>query len=163
MNTAAPQSQYASFFNKFLGGWQVSGVTTMKSGMPFTPTLGFDNVGLGGGTTERPDLVAPVKYLHSRLAWFSTNSYATPAALSFGDSGRNSIRSPGRDNWNLALFKTFALHREGTNLQFRADSYNTFNHTQFQNVDGGFNDSTFGQVTSTWDPRVLQLSLRLSF
>jgi Carboxypeptidase regulatory-like domain len=152
-----------AFARQALGGWQVSGVTTMKSGMPFTPTLGFDNVGLGGGTTERPDLVAPVKYLHSRLAWFSTNSYATPAALSFGDSGRNSIRSPGRDNWNLALFKTFALHREGTNLQFRADSYNTFNHTQFQNVDGGFNDSTFGQVTSTWDPRVLQLSLRLSF
>ena len=151
------------FARQALGGWQISGVTAMKSGMPFTPTLGFDNLGLGGGTTARPNLVSPVKYLHSRLAWFTTNSFATPAALSFGDSGRNSIRSPGRDEWSIALFKTFALNRKGTELQFRADSYNTFNHTQFQNVDGGFNDSTFGQVTSTWDPRVLQLSLRLSF
>jgi hypothetical protein len=146
-----------------LGGWQISGVTTMESGTPFTPTLGFDNVGLGGGTTERPDLVKPLTYLHSRLEWFSTDSYAAPPSLSFGDSGRNSIRFPGRDEWNLGLFKSFALNHKGTDLQFRVDSYNTFNHTQFENVDGGFNDATFGQVTSTWDPRVLQLSLRLSF
>jgi hypothetical protein len=133
---------------------------SMKSGMPFTPTLGFDNLGLGGGVTARPDFVKPLSYSRNRLAWFSTDSYATPAPLSFGDSARNSIRFPDRDVWKLALFKTFALNREGMNIQFHADSYNTFNHTQFQNVDGGFNDATFGQVTSTWDPRVLQLSLR---
>jgi hypothetical protein len=115
---------------------------------------------LGGGVTARPDFVKPLSYSRNRLAWFSTDSYATPAPLSFGDSARNSIRFPDRDVWKLALFKTFALNREGMNIQFHADSYNTFNHTQFQNVDGGFNDATFGQVTSTWDPRVLQLSLR---
>jgi Carboxypeptidase regulatory-like domain len=151
------------FARQALGGWQISGVTNMKSGMPFTPTLGFDNLGLGGGVTARPDLVKPLSYSRTRLAWFGTDSYATPAPLSFGDSARNSIRLPGRDVWNLALFKTFALNHEGMNIQFRADSYNTFNHTQFQNVDGGFNDATFGQVTSTWDPRVLQLSLRFGF
>ncbi len=152
-----------AFARQALGGWQISGVTNMKSGMPFTPTLGFDNLGLGGGVTARPDQVQEVSYPRTRLEWFNKGAYVTPAPLSFGDSRRNSIRLPGRDVWNLALFKTFALNREGTNIQFRADSYNTFNHTQFQNVGGGFNDATFGQVTSTWDPRVFQLSLRFGF
>jgi hypothetical protein len=151
------------FARQALGGWQLSGVTSVQSGFPFTPTLGFDNLGLGGGVTARPDVVKALSYPRTRLAWFDKSTYASPAPLSFGDSGRNSIRLPGRDVWNLALFKTFTLNREGMNIQFRADSYNAFNHTQFQNVDGGFNDSTFGQVTSTWDPRVFQLSLRFSF
>jgi hypothetical protein len=145
-------------------GWQVSGITSMQSGFPTTPTLGIDNLGLGGGVTARPNLVHAVSYPQLRTAWFTTSSYATPASLSFGGSGRNSIRLPGRDNWNLALFKTFQLSPgDRVKIQFRADAYNTFNHTQFQSVDAGFNDSQFGQVTSTWDPRVFQLSLRLSF
>jgi hypothetical protein len=147
-----------------LSGWQISGITSIQSGLPTTPTLGVDNLGLGGGVTARPNLISPVSYGKTRTNWFNKSSYATPPPLSFGDAGRNSIRLPGRDNWNIALFKTFALnHDGGVNIQFRADAYNTFNHTQFQNIDAGFNDAQFGQVTSTWDPRVFQLSLRFSF
>ncbi len=147
-----------------LGGWQISGITSVQSGFPITPTLGIDNLGLGGGVTARPDLVRNLSYPRTRVNWFSQSAYALPASLSFGDAHRNSIRLPGRDNWNIALFKTFPFTRDGkVNLQFRADAYNTFNHTQFQNVDAGFNDTQFGQVTSTWDPRVFQLSLRVAF
>jgi hypothetical protein len=134
-----------------------------ESGLPFSVPLGYDNLGLGGGTTTRADVVSPVTYPHTRQLWFSTTSFAAPPLLSFGDSGRNILRLPGRDVWNASLFKTFHLYGEKTNLQFRADSYNTFNHTQFKTVDEGFSDTLFGQVTSTYDPRVFQLSLRLGF
>jgi hypothetical protein len=147
-----------------LGGWQISGITSLQSGFPTTPTLGIDNLGLGGGVTARPNVLHSVAYPKTRVEWFSQDSFTAPPSLSFGDAHRNSIRLPGRDNWNIALFKTFPLNHDGTvNMQFRADAYNTFNHTQFQSVDAGFNDAQFGQVTSTWDPRVFQLSLRLSF
>jgi hypothetical protein len=45
----------------------------------------------------------------------------------------------------------------------RFESFNTFNHTEFQNIDAGWNDANFGQVTSTYDPRVLQLGAKISF
>lgn len=147
-----------------LGGWQISGITSIQSGFPTTPTLGIDNLGLGGGVTARPNVAGALSYPKSRTQWFNQSAYAAPAALSFGDASRDSIRLPGRDNWNIALFKTFSFNHDGNvNLQFRADAYNTFNHTQFQSVDAGFNDAQFGQVTSTWDPRVFQLSLRMAF
>jgi hypothetical protein len=157
-----PHAWSNAFARQLLGGWQISGITSIQSGLPFSVPLGYDNIGVGGGTTSRADIVAPVSYPQTRLQWFSTSSFAAPPLLTFGDSGRNILRLPGRDVWNIALFKTFPLH-ESMKLQFRADSYNTFNHTQFNQVDGGFSDALFGQVTSTYDPRVLQLSLRFGF
>jgi hypothetical protein len=71
---------------------------------------------------------------------------------------------PGLFNWNIAMFKTFPLTpHEGPRLQFRVESFNTFNHTEFQNIDTGFTASNFGQATNTFDPRELQFGGKFLF
>jgi hypothetical protein len=153
-----------------LGGWEVSGVTVVQSGIPQSITYnGTDTLGLGGGTTNRPDIVAPISYPKTRLAWFNKNSFANPLApwagggnQGFGNARKDAIVLPGLFNFNLAAFKTFAF-TEDVKLQMRVESFNTFNHTEFQNIDAGTNDANFGQVTSTYDPRVLQLGAKISF
>ena len=158
-----PQSWSSAVVRQSLGGWQITGITIMQSGQPVTPTLGINNLGLGAGTA-RPNLINPLDYPKTRLAWFDKSVYQVPTFGSFGDASAYSIRMPGRDEWNMALFKTFALtHDSRVNLQFRADAYNTFNHTQFDTIQVGFNASNFGQVLTAYDPRVFQLSLRLAF
>ena len=87
-----------------------------------------------------------------------------PANGLFGNLGRGAITGPGRQNWDVTLIKKFGLgFREGSNLEFRADAFNVFNHTQFSTVGATYGQSTLGQVTNVYDPRVLQLGLTLSF
>jgi hypothetical protein len=155
----------------FLSGWSVSGITVAQSGTPQPLNYnGADTLGLGGnGAANRPDLVAHVSYPKTRLAWFSTSSFANPAApwnggAGFGSAGKDAVTLPGLFNWNLALFKNIPLTSgEGPMLQLRFESFNTFNHTQFQNIDNGTNDGNFGQVTSSYDARTLQLGAKINF
>jgi hypothetical protein len=150
-----------------LGGWVVSGITTFQSGTPLTPTVSDSGkqLGLNGGnTTARPNIVSDVNYAKDVDSWFSTTSFVQPSLLSFGSSPKGSIVSPGRNNWNLSLFKNFALgFREGARVEFRAETFNTFNHTQFHDVNVSLGNSNFGKVTSAWDARVMQLGLKLLF
>jgi hypothetical protein len=149
-----------------LGGWEFSGITLIESGFPMTPTLPYDNLGIGAGTA-RPDVVSNVNYPQKVDAWFDASAFVAPSPLSFGSSGRGILRSPGRTNFNLSLFKSFAMpfpgSPEGAKLQFRAETFNAFNHTQFHNVNTSFGDNNFGKVTSTYDPRVWQLGLKFLF
>ena len=156
-----------------LGGWQVAGVTTFEAGVPINIYYnGPDTLGLGGNTTNRPDVVAPVSYPKKQGAWFNTAAFANPVApwvsggatSGFGNARKDAVVGPGLNNWNISLYKEFLLtSHEGPRFQLRAESYNTFNHTQFNNVDTGTNDSTYGQVTSTYDPRVLQFGAKFLF
>jgi hypothetical protein len=153
-----------------LGGWEVSGVTVVQSGTPQSLTYnGSDVLGLGGGTTNRPNVVGKISYPKTRLAWFDKSAFAGPVAPwnggpnnGFGNSRRDTIVLPGLLNFNLAAFKTFAF-TENVKFQLRFESFNTFNHTQFQNINANTNDANFGQVTSAYDPRVLQLGGKFSF
>jgi Carboxypeptidase regulatory-like domain len=156
----------------FLSGWSVSGITVAQGGTPAILNYnGADTLGLGGGTSNRPDKVAAISYPHTRLAWFSTASFANPLApwaggtgQGFGTAGKDAIVGPGLFNWNLSLFKNIPLTSgEGPAIQLRFESFNTFNHTQFQNLDTGTNDGNFGQVTSSYDARTLQLGAKFSF
>jgi hypothetical protein len=154
-----------------LGGWQFSGVTIVQTGTPQPLNYnGGDTLGLGGGTTNRPNQVAPVSYPHKRTEWFNPASFGAPVApwnggpnQGFGNAGKDAIVVPGRLNFNLALFKTITFASEGPRLELRFESFNTFNHTQFNGLDSGFTDGNFGQITSAYDPRVLQLSGKLHF
>jgi hypothetical protein len=154
-----------------LGGWQVSGVTVAESGTPQALTYtGTDTLGLGGGTTNRPDQIAKVNYPKKRTAWFSTSSFANPLApwdggtnQGFGTSRKDAVVLPGRFNFNLSLFKTIPLKLDGPSLELRFESFNTFNHTQFNAIDANTGDSNFGQVTSSYDPRTLQLGAKFHF
>lgn len=155
-----------------LGGWEVSGITVAQSGSPQRLSYtGTDTLGLGGGTTNRPNQVATVTYPKRLTAWFSTSSFAAPTApwdggtnQGFGNSRKDAVVGPGLLNFNMSLFKTFKLKEDqGPSLQLRFESFNTFNHTQFLNIDTGTADSNFGQVTSAYDPRTLQLGAKFQF
>ncbi len=159
-----------------LGGWEVSGITSIHTGAPqYITYTGPDTLGLGGGTTNRPNLVAPVGYPKTRLAWFTTSSFASPTApwindaggvnQGFGTAGKDAVRLPGLQNWNLSLFKTVPLTSKegGPGLELRFESFNVFNHTQYNGIDANTADANFGQVTSAYDPRTLQLGAKIHF
>ncbi len=156
-----------------LGGWQISGITVAESGVPAGPSYGTDVLGLGGGS-NRPNLSGHVSYPKKPTAWFNTAAFSAPVApwvsgstgpnAGFGNSGKDAVVGPGLFNWNLSLFKEVRItSAEGPRIQLRAESYNTFNHTEFQNVSTGFTNSNFGQLTSTYDPRVLQFGAKFLF
>jgi hypothetical protein len=145
-----------------LGGWELSGIYTLESGTPFSIGYGVDTLGYGGGTSNRADIVAPVSYTKTRAQWFSTSSFQRPAPLQWGTAARNGMVGPGRNTWNMAMFKAFQFH-ERARFEFRAETFNTFNHTQFTNPSSGVTNTDFGQLTGTYNPRTLQLGLKLLF
>ena len=148
-----------------LGGWEVSGIVTITSGLPINPQLtgGQSNNGLNNAT-NRPDQVGSVSYPHTAAQWFNTDAFAPPATGAWGNAGHNSLRGPGRNNWNLSLFKSFTLNEtRGSRLELRAESFNTWNHTEFNQVSNALGSKNFGQVTSAFDPRVFQFGAKLYF
>ena len=159
-----------------LGGWQISGTFVAESGSIIAnqgPGWGvnYDPIGLGGGYTNRPNIVGKISYPKKQTQWFSTSSFGlvTPVWAGgfnqgFGNARKDSVLGPGRTNFDTSLFKTFVI-KEGIDFKFRAESFNTFNHTQFNNVGTSFNNGSgnFGQVTNTWGPRVLELGAQLRF
>jgi hypothetical protein len=160
-----------------VGGWQLSGIVTAQSGAPLNIDVNGENVAslFAGDVSNRPDLVAPISYPKTVNQWFNPASFAAPAAGQWGDLGYGTVRGPGRNNWNLALFKQFVISEErGSRVEFRAESFNTWNHTQFggagqggpgqgQGISTAFGASNFGAVTSAFDPRVFQLGLKLIY
>ena len=77
---------------------------------------------------------------------------------------RNSVYGPGRQNWNIAFFKSFVFSEtRGSRLELRAETFNTFNHTQFKDVSNTFTNSNFGAVTTAHDPREIQLGVKVVF
>jgi hypothetical protein len=156
-----------------LGGWVFSGITLANSGVPQAVRYtGADVLGLGGGTTNRENQVAAVSYPKKREAWFTTSSFSNPVApwaggpnQGFGNAKKDAVVLPGLFNFNMSLFKNIALSSSetGPKLELRFESYNTFNHTQFNGIDSSSNDGNFGQVTSSYDARRLQLGAKLSF
>lgn len=158
-----------------LSGWVLSGVTTAQSGTPVNVVYnGPNTLGLGGNTTNRPNIVGSITYPKKQTEWFNPSAFAAPVApwvstangnQGFGNARKDTIVGPGLFNWNLSLFKSFPFtsNPNGPHLQFRAASFNTFNHTEWSGIDAGFEDANFGQVTSTYDPRVFQLGMKLMF
>ncbi len=118
------------------GGWQLSTILTMRSGVPFSPVLGFDRARAlprSGGAGQLPDLVPgcslnPV--LGGANQYFDPNCFALPAAGTLGNVPRNSIIGPGFGSLDLALFKNISLGAS-RKLQLRAEGFNITNHVNF--------------------------------
>lgn len=153
--------------NNILGGWQMNGIVVIQSGLPFTPGLATSVSNAGGSRPNRlknGDLDG-----RSIARWFDTSfgvpgaAWATPAQFNYGNGGRNILRGPGRWNVDYSLFKEFAV-RERARLQFRAEFFNLFNHTQFDLPNPSIGNPNAGRITATvGTPRDIQFSLRLQF
>ena len=110
-----------------------------------------------------------MRYIKTASQWFDKSIFSAPTPVwagglnqGFGNAGKDSIIGPGRVNFSTSLYKTFAF-TERINVQFRAESFNTFNHTQFNNVGNSFGNGNFGQVTSVQDPRTLEFGGKFNF
>ena len=149
--------------NAIVGGWQVNGIYTWQRGFPLTITaadLGGLNDTRG---TNRADLVGdPDSGERTVQRWFNTAAFAQPATGVLGNLGRNTQRGPGVNNLDLALFKNFTV-TNGIKLQFRLESFNALNHTQFQTVSTNLAAANFGVVTAARPARINQLGLKVLF
>jgi hypothetical protein len=151
--------------NAIVGGWQVNGIVTFQRGFPMT-IQAADADGLNDSFgTNRANLVGdpyPSGFERSINAWFNTAAFAQPAPGQFGNIGRNTLRGPGINNFDLALFKNFDLGM-GSRLQFRFESFNAFNHTQWEAPQTNVANPNFGRVLGTRPARINQLGLKLLF
>jgi len=168
----------SGFTHEVLGGWQLSGITVAQTGTPFTVvnnTTYGDNAGVGNGvgTGSRPDLVgnpfvvsaAQKQAIDSTsfgVLYYNPAAFAIPTGLTFGNVGRDTLYLPGRLNFDFGLSKQFPIN-ERTGFDFKWETFNLFNHTQFNSIDSDLNDSSFLQLNGTHDPRRMQFGLRFYF
>jgi hypothetical protein len=147
-----------------LGGWSIAGLTEAETGRPFNVSSIRDSSNTG--TVARPNVLrSPVLPSGSRSIdrWFDPTALVIAPDFSFGNLGRNVLRSPGRLNFDLAVRRNFPLG-EQRELQFRLEMFNAFNHPQFGDPNGGIGNPLAGVINSTIVPqRQIQIALRLQF
>lgn len=147
-----------------LGGWQLSGITSYQTGLPFTPVLSFDPSNTG--TTGRPDRLAGGALPsdgRSISRWFDTSAFAAPTGFVFGNSGRNILRGPSQFNTDLGLSRSVRI-TERAALQIRAEAFNVFNTPQLGLPAATIGTANAGVISTVVTPeRQLQFALRLAF
>jgi hypothetical protein len=159
--------------NSILGGFQVTVIESIHSGFP-VPLIDSNNQsgtyfqnGGNGNNYERPNEVSgcDARYAqHSKLQWINTACFPAAPPGQLGNAGRVPTVGPDFVNTDFSVIKQFALPREGMGLNFRAEFFNLFNHTQFGMPVNDINASGFGAVNSTVNnPRLVQLALKLTF
>ncbi len=180
-----------------LGGWEVSGITTMETGEPFSIINGgdyYDNAGVanGVGSGSYADIVGD-PHAHVTQGYFgpgvqgpllfNPGAYEFPTGLTFGNSGRDSLNLPRRTNFDMGLFKRFHV-QEKLAVEFRAEAFNVFNHTQWNgvnntscglefnsgasdcvygNAEEGFSGNTFLHPSGAHNPRIGEFALKFIF
>jgi hypothetical protein len=152
------------FADEVVGGWQLNSIITSHSGFPLTFTQATNTS--GAGVANRPDVVPGCNLYagaKSISKWFNTACFATPATQQLGNASRTYGYGPGRTNVDLSLYKKFAVV-EKQNLEFRAELFNIFNHSQFGTPDVGLGDAAFGAISSTVQQnRQVQFALKYLF
>jgi hypothetical protein len=145
-----------------IGNWQFNLISHMTSGVPLGLSTGVNNSGTALG--NRPDQLCNGKLSHPTVfEFFNPNCYVDPVPGVLGNASRTPLSGPDFINFDSSLFKTFALPRE-TQLVFRAEVFNVFNHPQFANPGTTTDSAGFGEITSIVNnPRLIQLALKLAF
>ncbi len=154
------------FANAVLGNWQMNAILTVRSGQPFTPTLGTSTANTGA---PRPNRLADGNLpsdSRSIYGWFDKAAFAAPAPYNFGNAGRNILIGPGGTNMDASLFKSFPVRRlgEGGQIQFRAEAFNVLNHPQFAQPSPRVDIAQGATITGlSADMRQIQFALKILF
>jgi hypothetical protein len=147
---------------RIAGHWQASAILTDISGAWLNVTDGVDN-SLTANNNDRPSLVGTWQLSNPTLHQdFNTVAFAKSPAGTFGNAGRDIM--PGRANWDLdvAVWRSFTF-MERKSIDFRAEAFNAVNHVQYGNPNTSLNAATFGQITSSANPRIVQMALKFRF
>ncbi|MBZ5669160.1 MAG: TonB-dependent receptor [Acidobacteriia bacterium] len=165
-------------------GWSLYPIVTWRTGFPMDisaqiPTTRTDPgpSGAGDASLVRANLTTsnvPIFDPHQTNTfngatgsfWFDPTGFNTdydPAVLTYGTYPRNRLRGPHRANFDFAVAKKTALAGERLNLEFRAEFFNMLNQAEFQLPTLNITDPSFGQISSTYDPRIIQFALKLTF
>ncbi|KAA6456633.1 hypothetical protein DYQ86_24515 [Acidobacteria bacterium AB60] len=161
--------------NQILGGWETTGIFTLKEGFPLSinsPGNGLNYFGAG----QHVDVVGNYKVAHqSRTQWFNNTppgisgaAFAPASSWSLGNAPRyfSDLRAPHYNNWDIGVQKNFPI-KESSRVEFRLDMFNAFNHTNFYSPNtslpplGSTSPGSFGTISESWTPRLLQAALRL--
>jgi hypothetical protein len=147
-----------------IGGWQLTGIFTAKSGFPLSISPAQNNTNSFGGN-QRPDLVGdPVPSNQSISNWINAAAFAQPAAFTFGDAPRTltNLRAPHYVNWDMGIQKWFNF-TEDKRLQFRLEMFNALNHPNFFAPDtnlGDVSNGLFGTISQAYPARDVQAALK---
>lgn len=174
-NWLMPFDKFLSGWHKrVIGGWSLSGITTFATGLPITLSEN-DDMSLIGANAVPLDVpnYTPGPILQDTNPrhgnpYFNTSLFTTEQLGVLGNSRKRFFHGPGINNWNMALLKSTKL-TESKELQLRFEAFNLFNHAQFTNPNGLINSGypstggTFGLVTATRDPRIMQIGAKVLF
>lgn len=150
------------FTDTVVGGWQINAIATLTSGTPYTISYSGD-VANTGNNYQGVDKVGDPHLSNPTVAkWFNTAAFQAPAQYTYGNVGRNTMRTDWFRNVDLSIFRTFAIKRVQT--QFRAEAFNLTNTAVWSAPNGTLNSPTFGKISGTASTqRELQLALKVSF
>jgi hypothetical protein len=183
--------QQDGLMGKTLGGWELSGITTIGSGNPMTLVQSEDpfactnnpslpngagdcpantvpgrGLGIGnaayGNLAARLEQIAPVQMFRKPGQWFSQSSYTWAGNNQFGNLSTGSMYGPRFQKWDVALAKNTNIG-EYVKFQLRVEAFNIANHPNFNAVGTNIDSSSFGQVTTDHEPRLLQMGGKFTF
>jgi hypothetical protein len=176
------------WYKQAIGGWQLSGITRISSGLPINviQPSGLSvagNLVTTANVAQRPNLVGS-PYAKNGKQYLNPAAFRAPTPGTYGNLGYDAIKGPLFNNWDVALQKNIAIH-EQVGMEFRAEMFNAPNHLSpfvigstssaqlgAQQADGSYQanfgstgtfQNAFGQVTSTTDPRTMEFVLRIHF
>jgi hypothetical protein len=161
-------SNWSTATDMLLGGWQLSGIHVLQSGLALTATLGGSTVlNLGGERRARPNLVGNPELPSSERTiqrWFDTDAFAAfnPAPQAFGNAGVGIMRGPGYANFDFTLAKDFRVSDQ-RRFQFRTEIFNAFNRANFGPPNIQRESSGFGQILGASNARIVQFGLKFYF
>jgi hypothetical protein len=150
--------------NQIVGGWQVSVIYTLATGLAGTAVITTDQANTAGAG-DRPNAtgVSAISPNPTPNQWVNLAAYATQPFGTFGNTTRGTYLRPGTNEGDLILARNFKI-KEGHSLQFRYEAYNFLNHPVWGPPIQVYNSTTFGQVTLTSVPmRQMQFSLKYKF
>lgn len=145
-----------------LGGWEVSGISTFKSGFPLSITSATNTSNSFGGG-QRPNLVGDPHVGDPNIyAWFNTAAFVQAEPYTFGNLARylSWLRAPGLNNWDVGIHKWWRW-REVLRFQYRAEMFNAVNHANFYAPNQQLGNPAFGRITGTLPSRSIQMGLKL--
>jgi hypothetical protein len=152
--------------NGVIGGWQLSSVLQVHSGLPFTPTIGTGNLSGSLANDWYPNRVASGTVPNPTMSeWFNPAAFVEPSPYTFGNSGRDILFGPSYKDLDVSLSKAFRIRKlgEGADFEIRGDAFDALNSPNFGNPNSSIGSLGAGVISSANTSRTMQVGVHLKF